>query len=578
MGQKSSVAQAEVWAPEYANLRQAESGAAVNERDGTPPRRSRSPRSPSQSRSPSQGSGGSSNPTPTRSDRFEVGRTKSERRPSRLQDYRNVKHSELWRWLWLDFSVPSRSPIQDTIRKNISSHNMINLEDSPCLSPIGEESVGMSRMVTQVLKPMGEGSVLAGVFTLVSSAMGAGCLSLPFMMKRSGIILGFLMLVLGALMAHLSLVVLMSCARYTESHSMARLVSLARDPKSERQGQGPLRRLFTSSKTVDVVIAVYGIAAVLCYLIFIGDFFTGIARSSLINSTVSRETLIVTVAVCVVWPLSLPRSLTALRYVCVVSVMAICLTAVAVACKAPGYMARGALGASTHLGEHSMERAEEAWVLKWWDTDWRSALQSFSISLFAFAAHTNAVPVATSLKRADPSSIWCVSLYSVCIELVFYVLMGLGGYLSFRGLTKQDFILNYRNDDVSMFAVRCVYGVVVCLGAPINLSPAASSIQGLLRGDGAKSSCALHFVVVTVIIAGCTFVALLDEHIADVIGLIGASFGTLIVLAWPAMVYRKTLYHLHPKKIRRVVFYSLASAATLGFVAFASQAAAAWTG
>eukprot|EP00971_Amphidinium_carterae_P239805 4760768-Amphidinium_carterae.1 len=39
--------------------------------------------------------------------------------------------------------------------------------------------------------------------------------------------------------------------------------------------------------------------------------------------------------------------------------------------------------------------------------------------------------------------------------------------------------------------------------------------------------------------AGATLLAICSERIADVIGLIGASFGSLIVLAWPAAVYRQ---------------------------------------
>ena len=35
---------------------------------------------------------------------------------------------------------------------------------------------------------------------------------------------------------------------------------------------------------------------------------------------------------------------------------------------------------------------------------------------------------------------------------------------------------------------------------------------------------------------------LFSTEVADVIGLIGASFGSLIVLAWPAMVYRRALF------------------------------------
>jgi amino acid permease len=311
-----------------------------------------------------------------------------------LQKYETVSSGELSKWLWLDFSLPARSPIAKQIRRNMRNFSRESLADSLCVSPevrhMGtireDQCVGLSQMATKISAPLGEGSLAAGVFTLVSSAMGAGCLSLPFMLKTSGIIPGLLLLLMGALLAHLSLVVLMSCARYTESGSMARLVAL-----TARGGSG---------RMVDGVIAIYGIAAVLCYLMFIGDFFLGIVRSPLLSLSVSREALIVTISVLVVWPLSLPRDLSALRYVCVLSVLAICLTALVVACRAPSYAAMGSTG---------LEEDAELWKLKWWTGDALAHLKSFSIALFAFAAHTNAVPVATSLKQADAESIQMLS-------------------------------------------------------------------------------------------------------------------------------------------------------------------------
>ncbi|CAJ1406335.1 unnamed protein product [Effrenium voratum] len=457
-----------------------------------------------------------------------------------LREYDSVCHTELWKWLWLDFSTPVQSVVPRLIKKNMRqcSRNQLDLE---ALNTIREEAVGLSQSNFSLLK---EGSLGSAVFTLVSSAMGAGCLSLPFMLKTAGIIPGILMLTLGAVLAHTSLVVLMSCARYTDSDSMAQLVSLA---------SGGSRR---AGKVVDVVIAVYGIAAVLCYLMFIGDFFLGIVKSPLLQLDVSRETLIVGISALVVWPLSLPPKLSALRHVCVLSVLAICLTAVAVALKAPSY---------------AESRSADEWQLVWWKNDPYAMLQSFSIALFSFAAHTNAVPVATALQQADGAAMWKVSLYSVCIEFVFYLVMGIAGYVSFQGATEQDFILNYRNDDMTMFCVRCIYGIVVCLGAPINLSPAASSILGLLGRSKRARSGTRHFFVVTAIVASCVAIALWCHKVADVIGLIGASFGSLIVLAWPAMIYRQALFDMHPRRLSNFIFYSLSAGAALGVTSFLAQ-------
>jgi len=463
-----------------------------------------------------------------------------------LREYGSLGSGELWKWLWLDFSRTPQSTVGRRLKRKLSGFNLE--ADAAEAEAIREAPVGPVGL--SLLPPVEEGSLMASVFTLVSSAMGAGCLSLPFMFKQSGILLGLVLLLSGAILAHISLVVLMCCARYTDSSSMSRLVSLA--------GAG-------GGRVVDVVIAIYGIAAVLCYFIFIGDFFSGIVRSPFLGWEVSRETIITTVAVFVVWPLSLLRSLTALRYVCVLSVVAVCITALVVALKAPAEARAG------------WDQGDDgAWELKWWNNDCYTMLHSFSIALFAFAAHTNAVPVATSLKHADVRTIWCVSLYSVGIEFVFYTVMGIGGYLSFRGLTKQDFILNYGNDDVVMFVVRCVYGVVVCLGAPINLSPAASSILGLIsQGTPSRHK---HPIVVTIVIAACVCIAICNEHIADVIGLIGASFGSLIVLAWPARIYRQVLFELHPPRLARGLYSLLLGAAFVGFASFAAQAFGAWCG
>ena len=47
---------------------------------------------------------------------------------------------------------------------------------------------------------IGRGSLWSSVFTLVASAMGAGCLSLPHMLKKSGLVLGLLLLIIGAIL------------------------------------------------------------------------------------------------------------------------------------------------------------------------------------------------------------------------------------------------------------------------------------------------------------------------------------------------------------------------------------------
>lgn len=64
-------------------------------------------------------------------------------------------------------------------------------------------------------------------------------------------------------------------------------------------------------------------------------------------------------------------------------------------------------------------------------------------------------------------------------------------------------------------------------------------------------------MVVTSIIASCVAIALWCKQVADVIGLIGASFGSLI--------------DMHPRRMSQAIFYSLSLGAALGVTSFLVQ-------
>lgn len=415
------------------------------------------------------------------------------------------------------------------------------------------------------------GSLGSGVFTLVASAMGAGCLSLPHMLRQSGLVLGLALLLIGAGLAHVSLVVLMSCARYTGCRSFAELVALAYTGEAEAKRRG--RAGANMQLVVDVVIAFYGVAAVLIYMMLVGDFVGGIVEHPVFPeswASVSRGSLILGSLV-IILPLSLPREVSALRHVCFLSTSSILFMALAVAWRT---QERGSLLAAD-AGEVRLVAGDALTTLK-----------SFAIAIFAFAAHTNAVPTVVDLEDARSSHILKVSMLSVLLEVVIYTVIAASGYLTFLAATKQDFVRNYPADDWLILVVRCVYSVPVVFGVPINLSPAAASLQSLamrvLSPDGntrtknlpnwACSADALHRILVTVVLGICAVVAIWSEAIADVIGLLGSLFGTLICLWWPRQIYNRVFYDMHPRVMAKTINGVLTLAVVAGASAFLVQA------
>lgn len=436
---------------------------------------------------------------------------------------------------------------------------------------------------------VGKGSFLSSVFTLVASAMGAGCLSLPHMFRQSGLGLGIVLLAIGAVLSHISLVILMSCARYTGCSSFAELVAL-----TAAGTKGEFAELVALSKpvarrnfVVDMVIVFYGVAAVLVYMILIGDFLSDIAESPMFGFVnVSRRNIILG-SLSILLPLSVAKNVTALRYISILSTGAIAFMTLVVLAKMPTLF----LESYQHENSADVSAAAESGGshVSWFTGTCRTTLQSFALALFSFNSHTNAVPVATMMEQPRAVRIWQVSLVSVSIEFVFYVLIAIGGYLSFREATEQDFIRNYPAGDLLILIVRCVYSVPVVLGVPINLSPAAASLQALARpfvSSDESHSCdshdspkwnqdrrskTLHLAIVVLVLGLCSLLAICSAAFADVVGLFGGFFGTLICFVWPQKIYLRMMSKLHSRRLACLVNCVLWSATSLGMLAFMAQ-------
>eukprot|EP00434_Breviolum_minutum_P019100 symbB.v1.2.016836.t2/scaffold1278.1/size127201/5 len=460
--------------------------------------------------------------------------------------------------LFVDLGAQPRCPQSGRYLENLIYHGTQ-------LDTINE-AVGLAQVA-------GRGSMFSSVFTLVASAMGAGCLSLPHMFSKAGLPMGLLLLTCGAVLAHISLVILMSCARYTQSRSFAELVSQLQEENLDHL-DGPARDL-----SVDVVITLYGMAAVLIYMMLIGDFMSDIARSPLFHLEVSRHWVIMA-SLLVVFPLSIPRNVTALRYISFLSISAIVFLTIVVLAKTPAHWTDTDTVAGAVVALGTVESEDEVTCSLW------IVLQSFAMAIFSFNAHTNAVPVALSLDQPRATRIWYVSLMSVLIELVIYATIATSGYLSFGSETQQDFIRNYPAEDRWMLVVRCVYSVPIIFGVPMNLAPAAASMQALAgtikskltrnfrrqRSDPeSKQSTGLRVCIVSFVLIFCAAVSIYCDAFADVIGLFGACFGTLICIIWPLRIYLKVMKTLQSKALSTMISVVLYSAAFLGMAAFVEQ-------
>jgi len=438
-----------------------------------------------------------------------------------------------------------RVPSWEKLHANTQIHNCPHNEMST------SDGSFRSRVLSAV-KPLQPGSNRTCVLTLAATALGSGVLALPYAFSHVGLMVGLLVLTLAACLSCVSLVILMVAARYTEAESFAALLALAAG--SSKAGL-----------VLDACLVIYGCTALLALLIFEGDFVPAILDAFGLPS-LGRTLSIIGVAA-LAWPFVLPAKISALRYVAALSPFAILYVAGNVVVQTPAYYHEALLNDSKPV----------LWMFKP-----VQMLQALSIFVFSVMCHANAVPVVHILDRPSVARIVKVATYSNTCCWTLYVLIGVGGYLSFQGNVQGDFILNYPDDSKSMLCCRVMMAVVCFVGIPMNSGNCVMALQKLLAAAWQRNPepemedrPLLFALLATVVLSIATVGAIHLTDVAKVISVAGGSLTTLQMFWIPAYVYWKILYPSQPRVFRICVLATMISAGVAGFSSVIATFAAA---
>ena len=78
---------------------------------------------------------------------------------------------------------------------------------------------------------LGPGSLRGSILNMCNTAIGAGVLSLPFAFKRNGIIVGVVLVILAAISAYFSLMILVNLGSKYKIYNYSSLAERAGGPK-----------------------------------------------------------------------------------------------------------------------------------------------------------------------------------------------------------------------------------------------------------------------------------------------------------------------------------------------------------
>jgi len=323
--------------------------------------------------------------------------------------------------------------------------------------------------------------------------------------------MGLVLMLLGALLAVLTLELLVSCALNTGITSYSGLTLKVFG--------------FRVAKACEAAMIIYCFGSCVGYLIIIGSCLDALLASSLSNlpAIFTKDFNLLLITTLVVLPLTCLKDLSKLRYASLVSVAAMLYLSTAVVVRAV------VVGPDLFQPLASMDDV----LYARFDGGFP---KSACLVFFAYASHMNLLGVHAQVTNPSMRRMTKVTRRSVLLELILYCAFGGFGYLSFHDVTCGNVLQNYPKDDllfvIARIAVVCSLSVV----CPLIFSPAHADVDRLLFTN-LPFSWPRHILVSFVLVAMALVLAIFIPEVSVVFGLLGATMSILFCFALPIMLF-----------------------------------------
>ena len=413
------------------------------------------------------------------------------------------------------------------------------------VSPTWKDTLDPSR-------PLPEGTVKGSIFTLLSTIIGGGVLSLPFTFAGCGLGLGVFLTVAMAL---------------ASSYSANLLVWSAHRSGGESYEDIAHRTYGASCSTfVSVLVLLLVYMASIGYVVLMGDLTTHLFPSILDCSCHGAGSALATygqvkaceernrwifmaVSIGVVYPVTLVKKLSALRFTSFISVMSIVVLAVALSYESAVDNIHGDFTDQVQTEQSpcmAFHPGNRLACIQWIQTDdFLLILLSIPILACSYMCHFNVLPMHKELRRATRERMGRVISFTMGLSCTLYLVVATAGYFDFLTMLLTPLggnVLNlYLQSDVVVDIGRAGLLGTILLSFPLLVHPCRSLVEKILLDRCSRPSTARHFIVTTVLDLTVLVIGSLTPDIVVVWSVLGSTVAIMVAYVIPPLLYMKTL-------------------------------------